>query len=67
MLSAGELLVLTGVVLALYWALSPLRRWLEARIARLLRGGRPRRPGRVVVLERRGNGDDFGRGGGHDG
>src|SRR5439155_1032839 len=38
MLSAGELLVLVGVVLALYGALRPLRRWLEARIACLLRG-----------------------------
>jgi len=54
MLSAGELLVLVGVVLALYGALRPLRRWLEARIARLLRGSSARRPRRVVILERAG-------------
>ncbi len=66
MLSAGELLVLAGVVLALYGALRPLRRWLEARIARLLRSSSARRPRRVVILERRGDGK-FGRGDGHDG
>jgi hypothetical protein len=66
MLSAGELLVLLGVVLALYGALRPLRRWLEARIARFLRAGSARRPGRVVILERRSDGK-FGREGGHDG
>jgi len=66
MLSAGELLVLVGVVLALYGALRPLRRWLEARFTRLLRGARPRRPGRVVVLERRNDGG-FGREGGNGG
>ncbi len=66
MLSAGELLVLAGLVLALYAALRPLRRWLEARIARLLRGGSARRPRRVVILERRSDGK-FGREDGHDG
>ena len=66
MLSAGELLVLAGLVLALYGALRPLRRWLEARIARLLRGGSARRTRRVVILRRRGDGK-FGRGDGHDG
>ncbi len=66
MLSAGELLVLVGLVLALYRALRPLRRWLEARIARLLRGGAARRARRVVVLERRSDGK-FGRKDGHDG
>jgi len=66
MLSAGELLVLAGLVLALYAALRPLRRWLEARIARLLRGGSARRTRRVVILRRRGDGK-FGREDGHDG
>jgi hypothetical protein len=66
MLSAGELLVLAGLVLALYGALRPLRRWLEARIARLLRGGSARRTRRVVILRRRGDGK-FGREDGHDG
>ncbi len=64
--SVGELLALIGLVLALYWALRPLRRWLEARFRRLLRGARPRRPGRVVVLERRNDGR-FGREGGNGG
>ena len=66
MLSAGELLVLVGLVLALYRALRPLRRWLEARIARLLRTSPARRPRRVVILERRGDGK-FGRGDSRDG
>ncbi len=69
MLSAGELFVLAGVILALYAGLSPLRRWLEARFARLFGGGPKRREGRVVVLGRRGDGK-FGReegGHGHDG
>ena len=66
MLSAGELLVLVGLVLALYGALRPLRRWLEARIARLLRAGSARRTRRVVILRRRGDGK-FGREDGHDG
>jgi len=66
MLSAGELLVLAALVLALYGALSPLRRWLEARIARLLRGGAAGRPRRVVILERRSDGK-FGRRDGHGG
>src|SRR5438876_1005812 len=47
-------------------ALGPLRRWLEARIARLLRGSSARRPRRVVILERRSDGK-FGREDGHDG
>jgi hypothetical protein len=56
MIGAGELLFLAGLVVLLYWALGPLRRWLEGRIARGLprRGGGRR--GRVVVLERRRDG-----------
>ena len=59
MFGAAEALLLAGVVALLYAFLRPLRRRLEARFARLLRrpGGRS---GRVVVLERRGNGK-FGR------
>ena len=60
MLSAGELFVLAGLILALYAALRPLRRWLEARFTRLFGGGSRRREGRVVVLGRRGDGK-FGR------
>jgi len=53
MLSAAELLVLAALVVALYTALRPPRRWLERRIARLLR---PRARGDVIVLERRADG-----------
>jgi hypothetical protein len=60
MIGTGELLALATLVALLYWALTPLRRWLEARFARRLprRGGGRR--GRVVVLERRRDGT-FGR------
>ena len=60
MIGAGEILFLAALVALLYWALGPLRRWLEGRIARHLprRGGGRR--GRVVVLERRRDGT-FGR------
>ena len=60
MIGAGELLFLAGLVALLYWALGPLRRWLEARIARLLPRRTGARRGRVVVLERRRDGT-FGR------
>jgi hypothetical protein len=56
MIGAGELFFLAGLVLLLYWALGPLRRWLEARIARGLPGRSVKRRARVVVLERRGDG-----------
>jgi hypothetical protein len=57
MIGAGELLVLAAVVGVLYLALTPLRRWLEARIARLMAGRRRgRSSARVVVLERRRDG-----------
>jgi hypothetical protein len=62
MIGAGELLVLAALVLLLYGALRPLRRWLEARIARVLGHRGSARRGRVVVLERRRDGT-FGRGG----
>jgi hypothetical protein len=62
MIGAGELLVLAALVLLLYGALRPLRRWLEARIARVLGLRRSARRARVVVLERRRDGT-FGRGG----
>jgi len=56
MIGAGELLFLVGLVAVLYRVLRPLRRWLEARIARLMpRRGRAR-GARVVVLERRRDG-----------
>jgi hypothetical protein len=61
---AAEAILLTGLVLALFWLLRPLRRRLERWFARRLRrvsaGG-----GRVVVLERRRDGT-FGREGDHD-
>ena len=66
MIGAGELLVLAALVLLLYGALRPLRRWLEARIARALGRRRGTRRARVVVLERRRDGT-FGRGGGDGG
>ena len=57
---AAEALLLAGVVLLCYAALTPLRRWLQARIARRLHPHPPPRGGRVVVLERRRDGS-FGR------
>ena len=60
MIGAGELLFLAALVALLYWALGPLRRWLEARIARRLTRRSTGRRGRVVVLERRRDGT-FGR------
>ena len=55
MFGAAEALILAGVVVLAFVLLRPLRRRLEARFARSLR--RPaRRPGRVVVLERRRDG-----------
>jgi hypothetical protein len=61
LIGAAEALLLAGVVAIAYVALRPLRRWLEARVARLLRSRQPaREPGRVVVLERRRDGS-FGR------
>ena len=59
-MQAAELLVLVVVVGALYWALTPLRRRLEARIARLLGRRRGRRQGKVIPLTRRRDGT-FGR------
>jgi len=64
MIGAGELLVLVALVGLLYVALRPLRRWLEARIAGVLRGRKRDARGRVVVLERRRDGT-FGRGNGN--
>jgi hypothetical protein len=55
MIGAGEILVLAAVVGVLYLALTPFRRWLEARFARLMRR-RSGRGARVVVLERRRDG-----------
>ena len=62
---AAEVLLLFGVVLVLFWALTPLRRRLETRIERLLARRPGRRSGRVVVLERRRDGT-FGREERHD-
>ena len=50
MIGAGELLFLFALVALLYVVLRPLRRWLEARIARALRGRTRDGRGRVVVL-----------------
>jgi hypothetical protein len=58
---AAEAILLAGVVALLYALLAPLRRWLEARIARLLRPRRPPPGGRVVVLERRRDGSFGGK------
>jgi len=59
-MQAAELLVLVVVVGAIYWALTPLRRWLEPRIGRLLRRRRRAGGGRVIPLARRSDGT-FGR------
>ena len=65
MFGVAEALLLAGVIGAAFVLLRPLRRRLEARFTRLL--GRPaRRPGKVVVLERRSDGS-FGKGDGHGG
>src|SRR5262249_40549680 len=63
--SAGEFVVLLGLILALYTALRPLRRWLERRIARLLRRD-TRRGHLTVVLKQRRDGK-FEREESHDG
>ena len=55
-MQAAEVLVLAGVVAALYWALTPLRRRLEAAIARLLAPAQRRGRGDVIALPRRSNG-----------
>ncbi len=55
-MQAAEALVLAGVVAALYWALTPLRRRIEAAIARRLSPRGPEGRGQVVVLARRGQG-----------
>jgi len=60
MIGAGEVLFLLGLVVLLFVALGPLRRRLEARIARALGASTGKRRGRVVVLERRRDGT-FGR------
>jgi len=56
MIGAGEVLFLAGLVLVLFWLAGPLRRRLEAWIARRFRQSRPAQSRRVVVLERRRNG-----------
>jgi hypothetical protein len=56
MIGAGEILVLAAVVGVLFLALTPFRRWLEARFARLMTRRRGGRSARVVVLERRRDG-----------
>ena len=63
-IGAAEALLLAGAVLFCYVALTPLRRRLEARIARWLRPRKRSGGGRVVVLERRSDGS-FGKGDRH--
>jgi hypothetical protein len=65
-MQAAELLVLAALVAGLYALLTPLRRRLEAWIARRLSSRTPHRRGQVVVLGRRADGT-FGRGGDGDG
>jgi len=60
MIGAGEIVFLAILVLVLYVALRPLRRWLEGRFSRTLRRRTRRGRGEVVVLERRRDGT-FGR------
>ena len=60
MIGAGEIVFLAILVLVLYVALRPLRRWLERRFTRTLRRRTRRGRGEVVVLERRRDGT-FGR------
>ena len=59
-MQAAELLVLALLVGGLYALLTPLRRGLEAWIARRLSQRKPNRRGDVVVLGRRPDGT-FGR------
>ncbi len=56
MIGVGEIVFLAVIVLGLYAALRPLRRALASRFARALRRGPRRRPGQVVILERRRDG-----------
>jgi hypothetical protein len=56
MVGIAEALLIAGLVVLLYRAAAPLRRWLEGWIARRLGHPPSRRSGRVVVLERRRNG-----------
>jgi hypothetical protein len=55
-MQAAEVLVLAGVVAALYWALWPLRRRIEAAIARRLSPRGRSGHGQVIALARRGDG-----------
>ena len=59
-IGAAEALCLAGLVVLLYWLLRPLRRSLEARIARRLLRKPAGTGARVIVLERRKDGT-FGR------
>jgi hypothetical protein len=59
-MQAAELLVLALLVAGLYALLTPVRRLLEAWIARVLLRRKPPRRGDVVVLGRRPDGT-FGR------
>jgi hypothetical protein len=55
-MQAAEVLVLAGLVAALYWALTPIRRRLETAIRRRL-APRPRgRRGQVIPLARKSDG-----------
>ena len=55
-MGAAEVLILVAVVVALFWALTPLRRRLESWLARRLPPARPQPRRRVVVLGRRTDG-----------
>jgi hypothetical protein len=55
-IGAAELLLAAGAVALLFWLLTPLRRRLEIFFTRRLRGKRPTRSARVVVLQRRKDG-----------
>lgn len=55
-MQAAEALILVGVVAVLYWALTPIRRRLEAAIRRWLAPGKRSRRGQVIALAKRGDG-----------
>ena len=55
-MQAAEVLALAGIVVALFWVLTPIRRRLEAAIRRRLPAARPGRRGKVIPLVRKDDG-----------
>lgn len=55
-MQAAEVLALAGIVVALFWALTPIRRRLEAAIRRRLPAAQAGRRGKVIPLVRKDDG-----------